>query len=327
MNKRERLYAAFQRQAVDRPPISLWRHFPGDDLDPERLARRVVAFQREYDFDFVKVTPAASYVAEMYGGALRDAGNREGTRIHIRRVINDWRDWDNLRPLERDHPIFVREREALRRIREALGREVPILQTLFSPLSCARTLAGERLIDDLREHPRQVHRALQVLATTMERFGLDAIAAGADAIFLATQVASRDTLTAQEAREYGQAYDLALIHALGKHADFIFFHIHGQDIYYEDLFRYPVQAINWHDRKTAPTLREGQALGNGAVAGGIDEWNVLAAATPTEIRAQVHDAIQQTGGVGLIVAAGCVIPIDTPSQNIRAARTAVEPMV
>jgi len=39
MNKRERLLAASRRQAVDRIPIALWRHFPGDDQRAADLAQ------------------------------------------------------------------------------------------------------------------------------------------------------------------------------------------------------------------------------------------------------------------------------------------------
>lgn len=324
MNKRERIHAAIHKQKVDRPPIALWRHFPGDDLDAEKHARRILAFQRAYDFDFVKVTPAASYIAELYGGTLRDAGNREGTRTHVTRVINDWRDWKKIEPIPFDHPVLLRECETLRRVRAELGKDVPILQTLFSPMSCARTLAGDRLLQDLREHPSELMHALQHLGTTMERFAHASIDAGADALFLATQVASRDVLTPEESRAYGQMYNLTLINELRGHVDFVLLHIHGENIYYDHLFKYPVQIVNWHDRKTAPTLAEGKKLFDGAVAGGIDEWKVLADGTPEQIRAQIQDALQQTDGIGVIVAAGCVISTDTPQENIRAARDAVE---
>ena len=59
MNKRERLEAAIAGQSVDRVPVALWRHFPGDDQDPSDLAAATIAFQRRWDFDFVKVTPAS----------------------------------------------------------------------------------------------------------------------------------------------------------------------------------------------------------------------------------------------------------------------------
>ena len=145
MLARERLHAAFNRQTVDRVPVALWRHFPGDDLDPSRLAARVVEFQRTYDFDFVKVTPAGSYSAEMYGGVLAaDPANPEGARKHVARAVNQVSDWEKIGALDTSNPVFRRERTAMQQIRAGLGRDVPVLQTIFTPLSVASRLAGER---------------------------------------------------------------------------------------------------------------------------------------------------------------------------------------
>lgn len=324
MTKRERLMAAIKRQPVDRAPIALWRHFPKDDLDSSRFAPRVIRFQRDYDFDFVKVTPAAGYMDEMYGAQLRDAGNREGTRDHVKRAVNDWRDWAKIETLDKSNPVFQREYASMKMIREELGREAPILQTIFSPLSSAKNLAGDRLVQDLREHPAELHHALEHLGRTTLNFALRAIEAGADAIFMSTQAATSDLVTAEESRAFDQAPSLTIINELRSKVDFILLHVHGENIYFDDLSKYPVQIINWHDRKVKPTLSEGKRIFPGALAGGIDEWGVLATGTREQIQAQVRDAIRQTDGTGLILAAGCVIPIDTPEASIRAAREAVE---
>jgi hypothetical protein len=80
MNKRERLAAAIAGQSVDRVPVALWRHFPGDDQAPAALAAATVAFQRRWDFDFVKVTPASSFQIKDWGAQDAWQGNIEGTR-------------------------------------------------------------------------------------------------------------------------------------------------------------------------------------------------------------------------------------------------------
>lgn len=324
MKKRERIHAAIQKEPVDRPPIALWRHFPKDDLDSEAFARRVVEFQEKFDFDFVKVTPAAGYMDEMYGAQMRAADNREGTRVHVTRAVNDWRDWAKIETMDRSNPVFQREVASLKLIAERLGHEAPILQTIFSPLSAARNLAGDQLILQLREHPAETHQAIERLAKTILNFALCSIEAGADAIFFATQVATRDFMTPEESRGFGQAYNLTLLQELRGKVDFILLHAHGENIFFDHLSKYPVQIMNWHDRKTWPSLAEGKRLFSGAVAGGIEEWEVLAGGTGEQIQAQIREAIRQTGGTGLIVAPGCVIPIDTPEENIRAAREAVE---
>ncbi len=324
MNKRERIRAAIKRQPVDREPVALWRHFPKDDLNPETFARDVVEFQQKYDFDFVKVTPAAGYMDEMYGGQLRDAGNREGTREHVTRTVNDWRDWAKVQTLDKSNPVFQREYASLKLIRQQLGDEVPILQTIFSPLSSARNLAGDRVCKDAHEHPAEVHHALEHLTRTILNFAYNSIEAGADALFFATQVATRDCLTVDEYRAFGMAYNLTVLNELRNKVDWTLLHAHGEDIYFDLLAKFPVQIINWHDRKTWPSLAEGKKIFPGAVAGGIDEWGTLVNGTREQIQDQVRDAVQQTGGTGLVIAPGCVIPIDTPEENIRAVREAVE---
>jgi uroporphyrinogen decarboxylase len=329
MNHRERIHAAIKNQPVDRVPVALWRHFPNDDLRAEGLAARVVEFQKKYDFDFVKVTPASGYPAEMYGATFRatppsSPRAREGVREYVTRPVNALDDWDKIVPLDAKNPVFARETAALKLIRQQLGDDVPILQTIFSPLNSAHNLASERLFDDLRAHPDALHRALNALTETTARFAVESLRAGADAIFFATQMATRKYLSEDEFRQFGEAYDLRVLEAIrAVKPDFIFLHIHGIDIYFDRLARWGVDVLNWHDRRTAPTLKEARAKHSGALAGGINEWDTLAAKSPAEVTAEVRDAIAQTGGRGFLLAAGCVIPVDAPEENIRAAMDAV----
>ena len=71
-------------------------------------------------------------------------------------------------------------------------------------------------------------------------------------------------------------------------------------------------------------LAGGKAQFAGAVCGGIRQEESLILGTPADIRAEVEDAIAQTGGRGLIIGTGCVTPITAPAGNVRAARMAVE---
>jgi uroporphyrinogen decarboxylase len=89
------------------------------------------------------------------------------------------------------------------------------------------------------------------------------------------------------------------------------------------LTDYPVDILNWHDRKTAPSLREAAGRYSGCLAGGIDEWETLAKGTAEQIAAEVRDALAQTEGRRHLVAAGCVIPIDLSDERLQTVRAAV----
>ncbi len=93
---------------------------------------------------------------------------------------------------------------------------------------------------------------------------------------------------------------------------------------FAELAGYPVQAINWHDRSAGPGLEAAFRLFNGALAGGIEQYHTLHFRTPEEVEAQVHDAVRQTNGRRLIVAAGCTYPVTVPECNIFAVRRAID---
>jgi uroporphyrinogen-III decarboxylase len=50
---------------------------------------------------------------------------------------------------------------------------------------------------------------------------------------------------------------------------------------------------------------------------GINE-RTFADRSPEEIAAEVREALDQTGGLGHVVAPGCVLPVDAPEANLEA---------
>jgi uroporphyrinogen decarboxylase len=84
--------------------------------------------------------------------------------------------------------------------------------------------------------------------------------------------------------------------------------------------KFPVDAINWHDQETPPTLAEANAMFRGGLLGGIDSNGIVRKGPPQEAAGQVSTAIKNadTALSHLIVAPACVIPIDTPVENIDA---------
>ncbi len=79
-SKRKRLEAAITGEQPDRPPVALWRHWPGDDQDAAALAAAHLQWQRDYDWDLVKVGPASSFSVAGWGLRDRWVGSIEGTR-------------------------------------------------------------------------------------------------------------------------------------------------------------------------------------------------------------------------------------------------------
>jgi uroporphyrinogen decarboxylase len=311
MTKRERLEAAIRGEPTDRPPVALWRHFPGDDQDPAELAASTVAFQQQYDFDFVKVTPASSYCVRDWGVEDSWLGNEEGTREYTGHPIRTAEQWYTLRRLEPEEGALGSQLRCLDLIREQLGDETPFVQTIFNPLSQAKNLVGrQNLVGHLRRDPEAVRAGLEVLTDTTVRFIMAACERGIAGIFLAVQHASIP-------------FDQRLLEAAsGLWLNVL--HLHGNRVMFDLLADYPVQVVNWHDRETPPTLREGKTRVQGAVLGGLRQWDTMLRGTPEDVRREATDAMQQTDGLGFILGTGCVTPITAPWANLRAARDSVE---
>jgi len=327
MSKRERLRAAIHGQPVDRAPISFWRHFPGRDMMADSLAELMQQFQRAYDLDFIKMMPMGLYSVVDFGCKIRVYNDLTRTPDVSEYRIKTPADWETLEPVPVDRGHYLEQINAIRILRQGLEDEdVPILETVFSPLTTARKLAGdERLLTDLRAHPEGVHAALRAITETTRSFARAACEAGADGIFFATQCATSDLCTPAEYAAFGRPYDLAVLDALPAAAqDWSILHVHGQNIFFDDLLDYPVAIVNWHDRRTAPSLAAARTRTLRCLAGGIDEQGTLFAGDETAIAAQIREALAQVQGERLIIAPGCVVPPTTPESHLRAARLAVE---
>jgi uroporphyrinogen decarboxylase len=323
MNKRERLVAAIRGDDVDRIPVALWRHFPGDDQDPAALAASTVAFQRQYDFDFVKVTPASSFCLRDWGLEDRWVGNQEGTRDLIDYPVRVPADWCRIDPLDPRRGALGAQLRCLELIRNAAGEDVPIVQTIFNGLSQAKNLAGKaHLVSHLRENPEALLEGLESITVTTEQFILEARQRGISGIFLAVQHASYTVLTEAEYAEFGIRFDKRLLEAAeGLWLNIL--HLHGTRVMFDLLADYPAQVVNWHDRETPPTLKDGQSRVKGAVLGGLRQWETMLRGSPQDVQREAREAIEETAGRRFILGTGCVTPITAPWENIRAAWQAV----
>lgn len=322
MKKRDRLAAALRGEATDRPLVALWRHFPTDDQDPEQLAQSAAAFQTQHDWDFLKLTPASSYTVEGWGCHVTYRGHPEGTSEILERPITQPRDWTRLDVLDPQNGALGRQLTTIRRTRELVGPDIPILETIFSPLSQAKYLIGGGLeIIHLRRHRTELQHALDIITETTKRYVQAALAAGADGIFYAVQHASAALLSETEYRTICRPLDLHILEA-AQHATCTLLHLHGLNTYFELVADYPVHALNWHDRDTGPSLAEGARHFPGMVVGGLSQRDLIEG-TPHSIQTHAHEAIAQLGGRRLCLSTGCVMQTITPWGNIRALRDAV----
>lgn len=320
----ERVQACLGSGSLDRPPVALWRHFPVDDQSPEGLAAATLFFQRTYDFDLVKVTPASSFCLKDWGVEDEWRGNLEGTRDYTRAVIQQPEDWEHLAVLDPSRGFLARQLASLRILINELGPEVPVIQTIFNPLSQAKNLVGsENLGVHLRRYPDALHAGLITITESTRLFIEAARMTGIAGIFFAVQHAQFSMLSKDEYKVFGRNYDLKVLEtAQGFWLNML--HLHGEDVMFNQVADYPVAVINWHDRDTYPSLSEALVRFPGAVCGGLSRIRTMVLGTPEQVTAEARSAIEATRGQRFILGTGCVMPIIAPHGNILAARRSVE---
>lgn len=324
MTRRERLEAAIAGEKADRPPVALWRHFPVDDQDPRALAEATLEFQSTYDFDFIKVTPASSFCVKDWG--VQDAwqGNPEGTRDYTRYVVHEPRDWARLRLLTPTRGHLGRQLECLALLNSRVGGDVPFIQTLFSPLSQAKHLAGEELLmEHLRREPGAVEAALETITRSTIAFLEAARRHGIAGVFYAAQQATYRLLDRPAYARFGEPYDRRILEAAGG-LWLNVLHLHGEAVMFDLAATYPVQVVNWHDREAGPTLRAARRRTRAAVCGGLKRWETMVVGNPEAVQAEAADALRGMRGRGFILGTGCVVPVLAPRANLMAARRAVD---
>ena len=313
MNKKDRIRAAVLGEKPDCLPYSFWSHLPDVDLDPVLLADKTYQFYKTYDIDFIKTMNNGMYAIEDYGCEIDfSAIEKGGVAKVVRTPIQCAADWEKLSVCPIDQGSLARELTYLKLLLEKVREEnVPVLFTIFSPITIADKLSGKQLLSHIAEgHGEAVHKALRVITETTANLAQQALRLGADGIFFASQMSTYDAMHSKEYVEYGKPYDLTVLEAASS-GWFNTLHAHGNNIMFEVLRDYPVAAFNWHAGETLPTLDEARALTGKCLMGGLQRMDITNN-NKNEVQHQIFECLRMLGGRNLILTPGCVIrhPLD-----------------
>jgi uroporphyrinogen decarboxylase len=327
VNSRERVMAALRGDAVDRPPISFWGHFYHRESSAEDLASATLEFQREHAWDWVKLNPRKHYHVEPWGVSYRYSG-----RAADKPVLDSWpvhqpTDWTAITSRPYDRGAFAEQIEAVRMVRAGLTPDVPLIQTVFTPLAVLGEMVEEpgELRLHMRTHPKAVMGALEAVTETFIPLVREYLASGADGIYLATvDWASRDLMSPEDYREWGRPFDLRVLEA-ARGAPFNVLHVCKRRNLLFEFADYPVHAFSWAATDPLnPTLSDGLSRLPGAVMGGISHDELVRHRDSESVVAEYRRGLEMTGGRRWLVAPGCSIPPATPAAHLRAVRAAVE---
>lgn len=321
MTKRERVLAAIEGREVDQIPLCMWYHMPQFDQDPIALAEEQIRLAKLYNLDFIKMMPFGNYVAQDYGLSVDFFCTKTQAAFERKFGIDSVEEWKRLEPLPATYGTYGKQLQLSQQMNKRLKEDIPFVQTIFTPLTVAKKLAGPRVFEDLRSHPDYLHQALEAITQTTINFVKANIEAGVSGFFLATQCATSDYITREEHAEFGERYDLRVVESFASVTPINILHIHGPNTYFETLAKYPVNCINWHDRWVEPSMAQARKITDKCLLGGINEkW--LEHAGYEEVAEHLRQAVEAAGRTKLMLTPGCCVEMTTPEINLLAASVA-----
>jgi len=334
MNSLERVRRRLRGETVDRAPnfdIYMQRaaHHVGRPLSCYYLDHRVLveanlAVLEAFDLDIVQA------ISDPYREAS-DLGldvEWPGDSLPVRRAIllqapEQAADLDLVAP--EDGPRMSDRLEAVRRLRERVGDDVPVMGWVEGAFALASVLRGDtNLLLDIHDRPEWLKELLDRLVELGVAFARAQVEAGAHIIGLGDSMGS--LVSPRQYRDFVLPYEQRVFAAVREAGAIPRLHICGNTRHL--LADMAASGARIVDLDWMVDLRKA-ALAFGpsgpAPCGNFDPVGVMLQGTPEEVEAAVRRCAA-AGGPRHFSAAGCEVPDGTPDANLLAhARSLREP--
>jgi uroporphyrinogen decarboxylase len=317
--------AALRGQPVDRVPLAFWLHNFATENSARGLADETLRLARTFDWDFLKPQSRAQCFAEMWGLTYRPSAEMATPYTVTHAPVVDADGLARLPVADPREGALGEQLEALRLIRAAVGPDVPIVWTVFAPPMILPMLARggrDQALAFLRDAPRETARAFDVMAETLGEYARLCLAAGADGLFYATNVATRALMSAEECRRWQRPWDQRILKAV-ESAPFNLLHVCGAEIHLEEFADYPVAALSFAAQPGNPTLAAAHARTGRALVGGLPAKPQIAGMTEAALVARAAAATREMRGRSILLGPDCSINPDTPARLLRAVGAAL----
>ncbi len=302
--KRERFLAAARRDQGDRPPVGAWIHYGSAWLSPEATAAAHLAFQREFDWDYLKVMHDYRFPT---GGIAQ---------------ITDPTQLDSIALPGGDYPNYAAQRRVLAILRAEVP-DVPLVETVFAPVQSIVRALGADVVPLFQADPDLAHRTLDRVASRLESYVKQLADEGVDGLFCAVTGLGTDWtglgITPEQFSDWIAPYDRRVFAAAEGLVRIV--HPHGENLDISLIEDYPAEVMSWSDVVSKPTISE-VAAGPRVPMLGLNElgssyW------TPDQVYEDVRRA-RRAAQDRLIVAPNCTVHTDMNPTALHALRRSVE---
>jgi uroporphyrinogen decarboxylase len=288
MDKIERVDRVLNGEEVDRPPLSLWYHFGIQHAGGEQFARISLEFFRYYDFDFLKVMNDYFYQPPQGLDAVKTAED-------LKRIV----------PFDMNETDWREQFKALELISAELNGKAYFIDTVFDPWqSIRRNMAGENIEALMENEPAALLEALDVVADNLIAYCKKSLAIGTAGIFMSVPAAA-ELISRENFLKFVKPPAMKVFRAISGFSRMNTAHIHGENLFFEDVLDFPVDIFNWWDRgPKGPSLQWVKDRTPACVMGGIDQ-KIVARTTREFLKNHVREGIELGGKTRFFLANGC----------------------
>lgn len=288
MDKIERVDRVLNGEAVDRPPVTLWYHFGVQHAGGEQFAKITTEFFNYYDFDYLKVMNDYFYLPPEGLEAVK-------TKEDLKRISHfdvekcDWQE----------------QFSALKFISRELQGRAYFIDTVFDPWqSMRRNMAGEHIDALMADEPDALLAALDIVADNLIEYCKKSLSIGTAGIFMSLP-AARELISRENFLRFVKPPAEKVFEAISSLGKMNTAHIHGEDLYFDDVLDLPVDIFSWWDRgPKGPSMKWVKERIKGCVMGGINQ-KIVARTTREYLRNHVREAIELGGKTRFFLANGC----------------------
>ena len=211
--------------------------------------------------------------------------------------------------------------EGIHRLKEKCGGEIPVLGYLQAPFRHASMLRSpEKILTDIYKSPQCVKDLLQLCVSTQIIWGTALIHAGADVLFISDPMSSSDMISPRIWMTFAQPYTTQVVSALKKLGAKIIMHICGDTTdRLETMAATGVDCLSLDSKVNMSESRK--ILGeNICLMGNLDPTSLLVFGTPEGVEKESKHLMASVIGKkgNYILSSGCTVPMNAPSENVRA---------
>lgn len=303
----------------------------------ETLAPLIGCTLKEYYFSSEKMCQLEEYVYEKFHSdgagvstSLRGMAEAMGSKIKYsdynisqleKPAIDSWDEVDKLRLVNVDEdgrlPIIL---DGLRRVKEKLGKEVPVSGTVTGPFTVAAMVAGtENLLKGMIKHPDKVLQLMEIITENNNRY-IQRMLDMEIGIGFADPVSSTSLLRVSQYEKFSLPFFQKNVDFIKKQGGGCGLHICGTSRkLWEDLNHTGIGCFGLDNVEDLEEAKE--VLGpHMAIQGNIPPVEVMRLGTPYDVLRMGRECIRKAYDApnGFTLTSGCQTPMDTPEENLTA---------